>query len=232
MTTPTKTPAQPAQTETAGISKSVSTSPEHRKFTVDEYYRMAEVGILRPDERVELIDGEIILMAPVGPQHVWTVNLWNRTLAQLVIEGRVIVQIQSPIHLGSNSQPEPDIVLLIPQAQNNPGALPGPADILLIIEVSDTTLSYDRGTKANLYAGANIPETWVLNLPEDCIESFTEPSPEGYAQHDTYRRGDKISPSTLPDLQFAVEDLLPPAVEEPEAPEAQPEAQNEGEPQA
>ena len=209
MTTPTKAPAQTAPTETTNTLS----VPRLRKFTADEYYRMAQVGILHPDERVELIDGEILAMAPVGPLHVWTVNLWNRTFAQLVIEGRVIVQIQSPILLGDNSQPEPDIVLLTPQSQSNPGALPGPADILLIIEVSDTTLSYDRGTKGNMYAGANVPETWIMNLSEDCIESFTQPGPNGYAHHATYRRGDTIAPSTLPDVQFAVDDLLPPAVE-------------------
>ena len=206
MTTPTKAPARPE----------TSTPPKSRKFTVDEYYRMAEVGILHPDERVELIDGEVTLMAPVGPQHLWSVNLLNSSLAELVVEGRVIVQIQSPIRLDDNFQPEPDVALLTPQSRANSSALPGPNDILLIMEVSDTTLAYDRDVKSRIYAQANIPETWVMNLVEDCIESFTGPGPDGYANHTIYRRGDTISPSALPDVEFAVDDLLLPAPEEPD----------------
>ena len=212
MTTPTKAPIQPAPTESPGTAK----SPERRKFTVDEYYRMAEVGILHPDERVELIDGEIVLMAPIGPLHLWSVNRWNLVFAQLVVDGRVVVQIQNPILLGDNSQPEPDVALLTPESQGNPATIPGPDSVFLAIEVSDTTLAYDRGTKVNLYAEASIPETWIMNLVEDCIEAFTQPGPDGYAQHAIYRRGDTISPSTLPDVEFAVEDLLPPAPEEPD----------------
>ena len=84
----------------------------------------------------------------------------------------------------------------------------------MVIEVADSTLAYDRRTKAILYAQANIPETWIMNLPEECIESFTEPGPEGYAQRSVYRRGDRISPASLQDVEFAVDDLLPPVVEE------------------
>ena len=214
MTTPTKAPAQPTLAESPDTSR----SPSLRKFTVDEYYRMAEAGILLPDERVELIDGEILLMAPIGPEHVWSVNRWNRTFAQLVVEGKVIVQIQSPVLLGDNSQPEPDIALLTPEAQSYPGTLATPENILIVIEVSDTTLAYDRGTKLNLYARARIPEAWILNLPEDCIELFTEPGPEGYAQHTVYRRGDRISPSTAGlTVEFAVDDLLPPVLQSSES---------------
>ena len=215
MTTPTKTPAQPAQTETAGISKSVSTSPEHRKFTVDEYYRMAEVGILRPDERVELIDGEIILMAPIGEPHAVGVDNLNLPFAE-VARGRFVVRVQGPVRLGSGSELIPDVVLLRMRQAGYISGHPGPDDVLLVIEVSDSTLAYDRGTKLNLYANANIPETWIMNLPEDCIESFTEPGPDGYSRHTVYQRGDRISPSTISGVEFAVEDLLPPAVEEPE----------------
>ena len=215
MTTPTKTPTQPAQTETAGISKSVSTSPEHRKFTVDEYYRMAEVGILRPDERVELIDGEIILMAPMGNPHATGVRrlerVWHDTAGNAVT-----VSGQCPIRLSEYADPEPDVAILRYREDDYSGKPPSADDVLLIIEVSDTTLAYDRDVKAVLYAQANIPETWVMNLSDDCIESFTEPSSEGYSRHTVYQRGDRISPSTISGVEFAVEDLLPPAVEEPE----------------
>ena len=91
---------------------------------------------------------------------------------------------------------------------------PGPTDVLLVIEVSDTTLAHDREVKLNLYARANIPETWIMNLVDDSIETFTGPGPDGYANHTIYRRGDRISPSTLTAVEFAVDDLLPPVVGE------------------
>ena len=222
MTTPTKAPIQPAPTE----SSVTSTHPERRKFTVDEYYRMAEVGILHPDERVELIDGEIILMAPIGPLHNSGVIRLNENFVAL-LRGRFVVMPQGAMRLSRLSAPEPDLALLKLRADSYMNSLPTPDDIVVVIEVSNTTLAYDRGTKVNLYAEASIPETWIMNLVEDCIESFTQPGPDGYAQHAIYRRGDTISPSTLPDVQFAVADLLPPLPE----PQSE-ESQSEGEPQA
>ena len=233
MTTPTKAPAQPAPTESPGTA----TSPARRKFTVDEYYRMAEVGILHPDERVELIDGEIVLMAPMGNSHATGVRRLERVWHD-ASGNAVTVSGQCPIRLSEYADPEPDVAILSYRIDDYSGKTPGAEDVLLIIEVSDTTLAYDRGTKLNLYAEASIPETWIMNLVEDCIESFTQPSPDGYAQHAIYRRGDTISPSTLPDVRFAVDDLLPPLVEEPQSEEPQSdsaqteEAQSEGEPQA
>ena len=208
MTTPTKAPPKPAETETLA-------PPETRKFTVDEYYRMAEAGILYPDERVELIEGEIIVMAPMGHLHIGTVNRWNRFFGEQA-RRRYTVQIQSAIRLGAHSQPEPDVAILRFREDDYLSGMASPADVFLVVEISDTTLDSDRQVKVLLYAQANIPETWLMNLVEDCIESFTGPGPEGYANHTIYRRGDRISPSTLPDVEFAVEDLLPPVVEAPE----------------
>ena len=211
MTTPTKAPAAPAPAE----SPHTPTFPERRKFTVDEYYRMAEVGILHPDERVELIDGVILVMAPMGNPHATGIRrlerVWHDTAGNAItLSG------QCPIRLGEYTDPEPDVAILRFREDDYAGKPPAAEDILLVIEVSDTSLAYDRGTKANMYAAANVPETWVMNLVEDCIESFTGPGPNGYANHTIYRRGDKISPSTLPDVEFAVDDLLPPMVEEPD----------------
>ena len=211
MTTPTKAPAHPAPTETPGAA----TPPMRRKFTVDEYYRMAEVGILQPDERLELIDGEITLMAPIGNPHASCVRRVERVFAQIAGEA-VTVSGQNPVRLDERSDPQPDVAILRYREDDYAGKPPTAEDVLLLIEVSDTTLTYDRGTKLNLYAEANVPETWIMNLPEDCIESFTQPGPNGYAHHVIYRRGDTISPSTLPDVEFAVNDLLPPAPEEPD----------------
>lgn len=205
MTTPTKAPAQ---SEAPDISK----APISRKFTVDEYYRMAEAGILRPDERLELICGEIIVMAPMGNPHATGVRrlerVWHNALGNAAT-----VSVQCPIRLNEYADPEPDITVLRYREDDYFGKLPSAEDALLIIEVSDTSLVFDRNVKTDLYAQANVPETWITNLPEDCIEAFTEPGADGYANHTVYRRGDRISPSMLPDVEFAVEDLLPPVAE-------------------
>ena len=205
MTTPTKAPAQTAQRETAGM-------PKLRKFTVEEYYRLAEVGILQPDERVELIDGEIILMAPIGSRHGSGVA---RVTTQFVSRSAGSAQVwpQNSVHFGEHLELQPDFALLNPRIDTYADSNPGPDDILLLIEVSDTTLNYDREVKSRIYARFNVPETWIMNLVDDCIEAFTGPGPDGYANHTTYRRGERISPSTLPDFGFAVDDLLPPAPE-------------------
>ena len=116
--------------------------------------------------------------------------------------------------MDDNTEPQPDVMLLRPRADDYYfDSHPGPEDVLLVIEVADISLNYDRGVKAHLYGRFNIPETLVLNLPGDCIESFTRPGPEGYAQHNIYRRGDTITLASLPELELAVEDLLPPPPE-------------------
>ena len=216
MTTPTKAPAQPAP----------KLECETRKFTVEEYYRMAEVGILHPEERVELICGEIVPMAPIGKPHAVGLRRVDRIL-QKALEGVAIVSAQNPIHLGPYSEPEPDLAVLRLKEDEYLSEHPEPGDILLVVEIADTTLSHDKQVKTLLYAQAIIPETWIMNLVDDCIEAFTGPGPEGYANHAVYQRGDRISPSTLPDVDFAVEDLLPPVPET----ESQ-ETQTEGDQQA
>ena len=190
----------------------LSPARETRKFTVAEYYRMAEAGILKPDERVELIEGEIIVMPPIGPEHAGDVNRLNRLFSRQEDSG-FIVHIQNPVHLEDGSEPEPDVALLRNREDFYSNAHPTPADVLLVIEVADSSLEYDRNVKAQLYGRNNIPETWIKNLPDDCIERFTEPGPEGYGQHTIHRRGETVTPVSLPDLELAVEDLLPPPVD-------------------
>ena len=140
MTTPTKAPAHPAPTETPGAA----TPPMRRKFTVDEYYRMAEVGILQPDERVELINGEITLMAPIGEPHAVGVDNLTLPFAEIA-RGQFIVRVQGPIRLDGGSELHPDLVLLRLREAGYISGHPGPDDVLLLIEVSDTTLAHDRG---------------------------------------------------------------------------------------
>ena len=190
---------------------------ETRKFTVEEYFRMVEAGILQPKERVELIEGEILLMAPMGPTHFGGVTRHARVFISQAAN-RFSVLIQGPMRLDEHTAPEPDVMLAKYRDDDYSFAHAIPDDILLIIEVSDSSLAYDREVKAHIYGRAAIPETWVLNLPGDCLERFTEPGPDGYAQHTTMRRGDKVTPVALPDMELAVEDLLPPVAPENNSP--------------
>lgn len=214
MTTPTKAPAHSAPKVECNT----------RKFTVEEYYRMSEAGVLHNTERVELINGEIIVMPPIGPLHGSGVDRFNFWSGQYSA-GKFIVRTQGAIRISDDSEPEPDIALLRFREDFYATSQPTPTDILLVVEVSDSTLAYDRDVKIILYGQAGIPEAWIINLIEDCIEVFSEPGSEGYAQCGVYRRGDRISPSTLPDVEFAVDDLLPPVLQS-----SEPETETEGEP--
>jgi len=180
-----------------------------RKFTVAEYFCMAEKGILDGQERVELIDGEVLLMPPMGPRHIGGVARYARIFI-LRAGNRFTVLTQATVRLGAQLALEPDVVLLRFREDDYSFAHAVPEDMLLVVEVADSSLAYDREIKAHLYGRAGVPETWVLNLPEDCIERFTAPGPQGYARHEILRRGDKVSPIALPDLELAVDELLPP----------------------
>ena len=212
MTTQTKVPAEasttPAAPVVAAVPDGAALLPQTRKFTVAEYYRMAEVGILKPDERVELIEGKIIVMPPIGPEHADNVDEFNEVLARYA-PSRYRVRIQNPVRLSNESEPEPDVALLRRRPEGYGAAHPTPADVLLVIEVAHSSLEYDRNIKAHIYGRSGVPETWVRNLPEDCIERFTEPGPEGYAQHTVHRLGETLTPVSMPDLELAVADLLP-----------------------
>ena len=212
MTTQTKVPAAAQGTKVAAYV------PQTRKFTVAEYYRMSEVGILRPEERVELIEGEIIVMPPIGPGHAGEVNRLNHRLS-FPGNDRFVVHVQNPVQLIDGSELQPDIALLHYRQDYYGTAHPTPADVLLVIEVADSSLEYDREVKAHLYGRAGVPETWIRNLPEGCIERFTEPGPEGYSQHTVHRRGETLTPVTLPDLELPVDELLPPLPAEEPSPE-------------
>lgn len=182
---------------------------ETRKFTVEEYFRMVEAGILKPKERVELIEGDILVMPPMDYPHFPGIMRHTRVFRQFPVEQFALL-VQAPLPLGENSAPEPDLALLKYREDDYAGGFPNPSDVLLVIEVADSSLNYDRDVKAHIYGRAGIPETWVLNLPGDCLERFTEPGPEGYTQHTVLRRGERVSPVSLPDLELAVEELLLP----------------------
>ncbi len=195
-------------TTTAPVQASIA-ARETRKFTVAEYFRLVDAGIIQPGERVELVEGEILTMPPMGNSHFSGIMRYTRVFGRLAGE-RFALLVQAPLPLDERSAPEPDLALLTFREDDYASRRPGPADALLVVEVADSSLDYDRGVKARIYGRAGVPETWALNLPEDCIERFTGPGPEGYGQHDILRRGEKVSPAALPDLELAVEDLLLP----------------------
>lgn len=179
-----------------------------RRFTVDDYHRMAEAGILEPDERVELIEGEIVAMAAIGSRHAGCVNTLNRLLARAVDE-RALVAVQNPVRLSELSEPEPDIALLRPRPDHYAEAHPGPRDVLLIIEVAETTLDFDREVKAALYAGAGVPEVWLVDLPGDRVEVHREPGPTGYRDVTSHGRSTVLRPGALPEIEVSVDAVLP-----------------------
>ncbi len=142
--------------------------PQRHRITVHDYHRMAEIGVLAPDARVELIEGEIIDMAPIGKAHQSIVDQLNRMLVRAVGD-EAIVRVQGSIRLSQWSEPEPDVVLLAPRSDFYRGELASGADTLLVIEVSDTTLRYDRDVKVPLYARHGVPEVWVMDVQNDAL---------------------------------------------------------------
>lgn len=153
------------------------------RLSVDDYHRMATSGILGPSDRVELVEGEILDMSPIGSLHAALVRVVARWLGASVGEG-AIVAVQDPIRLDDTSEPQPDIALLAPRADCYAAAHPGPADILLIVEVAETSLAYDLGVKVPLYSRHRIPEVWVIDAVSRITHRFTEPGPDGYGRHE------------------------------------------------
>lgn len=160
-------------------------------FTVDDYHRLAELGILDEDDRVELLDGQIVEMTPIGPEHAGCVDALTRLLSRLVGDTGV-VRVQNPLVLGTRWEPQPDIAVLKPRADGYRTAHPGPGDILLVIEVADTSGGSDRDVKLPRYASAGSLEAWLVDLEGDAIEAHRQPGPEGYGEVRTLRRGDTL----------------------------------------
>jgi Uma2 family endonuclease len=181
-----------------------------RRFTLEEYYRMAEVGILGPEDRVELIEGEIIQMSPIGPRHATCVNALTRRLLQAVGD-RAVLSPQNPVRLIPDSEPQPDVVLLRPPEARYWEHRAEPADAMLVVEVAETSYRYDRYVKLRLYARAGVPEVWIVDLVHAVVEVFREPSATEYASAQRVVRGDTIAPAALPDAAIVVTEILPPA---------------------
>jgi Uma2 family endonuclease len=178
-----------------------------RRFTVDEYHRMAEVGILHEDDRVELLDGQIVQMTPIGVAHAASVTRLTHLFAPLA-GGRATLRIQSPLIVAEDQEPQPDVALVRYRPDGYGTGHPRAADTLLVIEVADTSLESDRERKIPLYARAGIPETWLANLPGDALEIHREPRVGTYTDVRTARRGDTVSPLAFPNLVLPVHDIL------------------------
>jgi Uma2 family endonuclease len=176
---------------------------QRHHFTVDEYHQMAAAGVFLEDDRVELIEGEILDMAAVGGPHIRTLVRLTGLFARGLPD--VGVQVQSPIRLDEHSEPEPDLCILPSEASSYPA---WPRDVLLLIEVSDTTLRYDRDVKVPLYARAGIPEVWVVDLTGRRVLVYRDPSPDGYRTTRTVRGDESLSPQHCPSLVFSAAQIL------------------------
>jgi Uma2 family endonuclease len=178
-----------------------------RSFTVDEYHRMAEAGILGEDDRVELIHGQVVAMTPIGPDHGSCVNRLTALLVPLA--GRhATVSVQNPLVLGKHEEPQPDLTVLRYRADGYRERHPEASDVLVVIEVGDTSVEADRRTKIPLYARTGIPEAWLVNLPADTIECYRAPGAEGYADIRTAQCGETLTPVRLPGITLQVDDVL------------------------
>ncbi|MGH9941931.1 MAG: Uma2 family endonuclease [Pyrinomonadaceae bacterium] len=176
-------------------------------FTVTEYERMGEAGILPADKRYELMRGEIVEMSPIGKRHAACVKRLSRALNRQV-DDSIIVSTQDPIQLDDYSEPQPDVALLRFRDDFYSESLPTPADVLLVIEVSDTTLGYDRQIKLMDYARAGIPEVLICNLSDEQFEYYAQPADGAYHFTRILRRGDRLTLASLPDSTFDVAAIL------------------------
>ena len=177
------------------------------RFTRTDYHRMAQVGILKPRPRVELIDGEIVEMSPIGRRHKASVDRVAR-IFHLNVSNTAIVRVQSSIVLDEYGEPEPDIALLRFRADFYAESDETPEDILLVVEVADSSDAYDRQMKSRLYARFRIPEMWVASLNRGQVFVYRDPTPEGYATIHVVGRGESVSPLAFPALTIAVDAIL------------------------
>ncbi|MGR8935713.1 MAG: Uma2 family endonuclease [Gammaproteobacteria bacterium] len=182
-------------------------TPQKHRINLDEWRRMGEAGIFPPESRIELIDGEIIEMSPIGFNHAGHVTRLMNFFAPL-LGNKALMTAQNPVQLGDLSEPEPDFMLLKPEASFYSTRHPQADDVLLLVEIADTSLSYDRSQKMRLYAAHNIPEYWMLNLNGSSLEVYRQPQPGGYAEKAVLHRGDTVQPVSLQHILINVADIL------------------------
>ena len=183
-----------------------------RRFTVAEYYALGEAGILCEDERVELLDGEIIVMPPIGDNHMFSTDELTMMFVPPLV-GRAKVRVQGSVILNDESMPEPDFAILANRPEPRVGPY-HPDEVHLLVEVADSSLYYDSGRKLSRYAAAGIREVWIVNLRSRRVVSYADPSGSAYTTVRTFQPGESISPQAFPDMVLAVADFIPPATEQ------------------
>jgi len=182
--------------------------PNRHPISAEEYLRMGEAGVFAPEARLELIEGEIVEMAPIGSPHAGMVAILTRLLVNSAGD-RALVWVQNPVALGDRSVPQPDLALLRPRADSYTRSHPTAPDVLLVLEVADTTLEFDLGTKVPIYAKAGIIESWVIDLHDRTVRVFRDPSASGYRTSFTVARAQTVGASALPAVELAVGSLFP-----------------------
>ena len=183
----------------------VQVAPTRRRFSREEYYRMAEAGILGEDDRVELIEGEIVEMSPIGDRHVAFVMNLGRLLT-LRLGDRAFLSVQNPVVLTADTEPQPDLAVLRPRAYKE--RKPHADDVLLLIEVADTSLAYDRTTKLRLYAQAGIPEYWIVDCATESLEVYRDPSGENYRDVVRISVPATLRPQTFPHVDLTLAEIF------------------------
>lgn len=182
------------------------TEVKRHRFTVEEYHEMGRAGVLSEDDRVELIDGEIVEMAPIGTRHLTCVIALTHLTMRAAASG-FFVSVQNPVTLDDGTEPQPDLSLL-KRRLDPAGKMPGPDDVALLVEVSDTTLAYDKNVKLPRYARAGIPEVWIVDLAARKVEVHSDPSPEGYRATHDYGPGENVRSRSIKDLASPVDEIL------------------------
>jgi len=180
--------------------------PRRLRFTVDEYYKMIELGMLKDYEKAEIIEGELIQKIAIGDRHAAIVNLLNKFFIKNVSDD-ILVSVQNPVRLSDYNEPEPDLTLA--DLRNFDGKRhPRPVEVILIVEVSDSTVKYDRDKKLPLYAEVEISEVWIVNLPSELVEVHTKPSVGLYQFVKIFKRGETVKSEALPELNLPVDKIL------------------------
>jgi len=180
---------------------------ERREFSVADFHLMGEAGLFAPGERVELIEGEVVKMSPIGSRHAACVNRLNAFFNRAA-SGWAVVAVQNPVLIDDSSELEPDVALLRPREDFYAARHPKPADVLLLVEVADTSVEYDRGRKVPLYARAGIAEVWLVDLNADVVEIYARPEGETYRETRRAGRGEQVSSHNFATLSIKAEDIL------------------------
>ena len=180
--------------------------PMRLRFSVDEYYKMIELGMLKDYEKAEIIEGELIKKMTIGDRHAAIVNLLTKFFVKNVSD-EVLVSVQNPIRLSNFNEPEPDLVLA-DLTKFDGKRHPQPREVFIVVEVSDTTLKYDRDVKLPLYAEAEIREVWIINLPSNIVEIHQRPSNGLYQFVKIFNRGEAVEYEVLPNLTLSVDEIL------------------------